>query len=126
MGLEKDCLQEEKLIIVNLWNDGKKLTEIAEISNCSRKMVYNITISFKANIIISQKTKTKVTCQGSPVVKEGFYNSALFLFLELFFHNFKNTISIFVTILLLFNEIYHFYYRNFNLCYFTVQLISNF
>ena len=34
MRREKDCSQEEKLIILSLWKDGKKLAEIAEISNC--------------------------------------------------------------------------------------------
>ena len=57
MGHWKDRLPEEKRIIVNLWNDGKKLIKIAEISNSSRKMIYNVITSFKANIIMWPKTK---------------------------------------------------------------------
>ena len=59
MGRGKDCSPEEKRLIVNLWNGGRKLTKIAEISNCFRKIIYNVIISFNANIIMSQKTKKK-------------------------------------------------------------------
>ena len=35
------------------WNDGKKLADIAEISNWRRKIIYNVIIAFKANIKMS-------------------------------------------------------------------------
>ena len=53
----KHCTLEEKHIIVKFWNE--KLTEFAQISKCSRKIVYKLFISFKANIIMPQKIKKR-------------------------------------------------------------------
>ena len=57
MGRGKDCTPEEKRIIVNMWNDGKKMAEIAEILHRSRKMVYNVIISLKSNVINATENK---------------------------------------------------------------------
>lgn len=59
MGRGKDCTPEENRIIVNMWNDGKKVAEIAEILHRSRKMVYNVTNSLKTNKNIAKENKKR-------------------------------------------------------------------
>ena len=57
MGRGKDCTPEERRIIVNMWNNGKKPPEIAETLHRSRKMVYNVIISKKTNSFDATENK---------------------------------------------------------------------